>query len=63
MITWANEVRQLYYYQYDGCTTTKERKLVIISNLGLISPLQSPCQDDSNGGLIIKIGYLSILIN
>ena len=33
-----------------------------IKELVIIPPLESPRQDGSNGGQIIKIGFLSILI-
>jgi hypothetical protein len=39
-------------------TLTGIKKLVIMM---IIPPLESPRQDGSNGGQIIKIGFLSIL--
>jgi hypothetical protein len=61
------EIGLNYYYYYDGCNT-EDIKIgnndgkCKTSSLMLIPPLQSPHQGGSNGGQIIKICFLSILI-
>ena len=41
---------------------TSIKKLVIKMVNAIIRPLGSPCQDDFNGGQIIKIGFVYQLI-